>query len=160
MSRHAVAVFALLALLASTRPARADATAFLGVNTTPANRQTRGLSVGMGMLIVGFEFEYGNTPDDPASKAPALTTGMGNVLLQTPGTFGGVQPYLTAGAGYYSENLGTQHDQGLGMNTGGGVKIALAGPLRLRIDYRVFRLGSGSLQQAPQRFYAGLNLKF
>jgi hypothetical protein len=44
-------------------------------------------------------------------------------------------------------------------NTGGGVKVSLAGPLRLRVDYRVFKLGSGALYSPAHRIYAGLNLK-
>ena len=41
-----------------------------------------------------------------------------------------------------------------------GVKMSLAGPLRLRVDYRVFKLGSGALYSPAHRIYAGLNLKF
>ena len=37
---------------------------------------------------------------------------------------------------------------------------ALAGPLRLRVDYRVFRLGTGARYSPSHRIYAGLNLKF
>ena len=48
----------------------------------------------------------------------------------------------------------------VGMNVGGGVKMSLAGPLRLRFDYRVFTLRGTPLYPQPQRFYAGLNLKF
>ena len=40
------------------------------------------------------------------------------------------------------------------------MKISLAGPLRLRLDYRVFTLQGDALHSKPQRFYAGLNLKF
>ena len=91
---------------------------------------------------------------------PSLKTGSGNVLLQTPIAIFGVQPYVTTGAGFYSETLGTRTDRGLGYNTGGGVKIALVGPLRVRVDYRVFNLGSGALYSTAHRIYAGLNLKF
>jgi hypothetical protein len=66
---------------------------------------------------------------------------------------------VTAGAGFYSETLGAHNDMGLAYNTGGGVKISLAGPLRLRVDYRVFTLG-GALYSPAHRIYAGLNLKF
>lgn len=151
---------AVLLVLACAQPARADITAFIGANTTPANRAARGLAIGMGLLIVGFEFEYSSTPDDPTAAAPSLTTGMGNVLLQTPIAFMGVQPYVTAGAGAYRETLGTHEDTSLGVNTGAGVKISLVGPLRLRVDYRVFKLGSGALYSPVHRIYAGLNLKF
>jgi hypothetical protein len=148
----------LAAMLAM--PARADVTAFIGANTTPANRQVRGAALGFGLLIVGFELEYGFTTDDPLANAPSLKTGMGNVLLQTPVSFFGVQPYFTTGGGIYREELSLHQDTGLGLNTGGGVKVSLVGPLRLRVDYRVFKLGSGALHSPAHRVYAGLNLKF
>ena len=101
-----------------------------------------------------------DTTDDLTATAPSLKTGSGNVLLQTPVAIFGVQPYVTTGAGFYSETLGPRTDRGLGYNTGGGVKISLVGPLRLRVDYRVFKLGSGALYSPAHRVYAGLNLKF
>ena len=149
-------------LLALAAPARADITAFIGANTTPDNRQTRGFALGAGLLVVGFEFEYSYTTDsdNPSTLAPSLKTGMGNVLLQTPGSISGFQPYFTIGGGIYSETLGTHNDMGFGGNVGGGVKIDLAGPLRLRVDYRIFTQGSGALYSPAHRIYAGINLKF
>jgi hypothetical protein len=38
--------------------------------------------------------------------------------------------------------------------------VTLIGPLRLRLDYRVFTLQGSPLHPKPQRFYAGINLKF
>jgi opacity protein-like surface antigen len=138
--------------------ARADVTAFLGANTTPATRQVRGGALGTGLVIVGFEVEYAFTPDDPAAAAPSLKTGMGNILLQAP--FQDFQPYITSGVGIFNESLGTHSETNFGSNAGGGVKIGLAGPIRLRVDYRVFKLGSGALNSPAHRIYAGLNLKF
>jgi hypothetical protein len=148
-----------VSLLAAT-PARADITAFIGANTTPSNRQVRGGALGFGLLVVGFELEYAFTPDDPSTRAPSLKTGMGNLVLQSPAAFFGVQPYFTTGGGIYREELGLRQDTGFGLNTGGGVKVSLLGPLRLRVDYRVFKLGSGALNSPAHRVYAGLNLKF
>jgi hypothetical protein len=116
--------------------------------------------VGFGLLVIGAELEYAFTPDDLTAKAPALKTGIGNLVLQTPVAVFGFQPYFTTGGGFYSETLGTHSDSGFGLNTGGGVKVSLAGPVRLRVDYRVFKLGSGALNPTSQRIYAGLNLKF
>jgi len=141
-------------------PARADITAFIGANTTPAARQVRGVAVGVGLLIVGFEFEYAFTPDDPEASAPSLKTGMGNVLLQLPIPILGFQPYFTTGAGLFRETLGTHQETSVGYNSGGGVKVRLAGPVRLRVDYRVFKLGSGALNSPAHRVYTGLNLSF
>ena len=160
MRRIRAAGIAALLSLAAAAPARADATAFIGANTTPANRSVRGVSVGTGLLIIGFEIEYAKTTDDDTVAAPSLTTGTGNLLLQTPGSFFGFQPYLTAGAGLYRERLGTHQDTSFLTNTGGGVKVTLVGPVRLRVDYRVLKLGSGALYTPAHRIYAGLNLKF
>ena len=160
MSRIRTAGIAAALLAFSALPARADITAFIGANTTPANRQVRGAALGFGVLVVGVELEYAYTPDDVSAIAPSLKTGMGNVIFQTPVAFMGFQPYFTTGAGIYQEELGLHSDTGIGFNTGGGVKVSLIGPLRLRVDYRVFKLGSGALSSPAHRIYAGLNLKF
>ena len=85
---------------------------------------------------------------------------MFNLLLQTPFAVSRLQFYATVGGGMYQERLLGQEDTGFGTNVGGGVKISLAGPLRLRLDYRAFRLGDGTLHRTPQRAYAGLNIAF
>jgi opacity protein-like surface antigen len=152
----------LLVLIAA--PARADftLTGFIGANTTPDNRQTRGVAAGIGLLIVAFEFEYANSVEStaPGTLAPSLRTGMANVLLQTPVPIAGFQPYITTGAGLFREQLGTHQETAMAVNTGAGVHITLVGPLRLRVDYRVFKLGSGALYSPAHRVYAGLNVKF
>jgi opacity protein-like surface antigen len=161
--RHARAAcfsVALLAGVALPAPSFADATIFLGANGTPSNRPVRGIAVGVGLLIVAFEFEYAGASEDQEAGAPSLRTGMGNVLLQTPVAFAGLQPYVTAGAGAYRETLDSHGQTGVGTNVGAGVKVSLAGPLRLRVDYRVFRLGSGARYSPAHRVYGGLNLKF
>ena len=164
--RHArrLALAALVLFLLTPARAFADATLFLGANMSPANRTAKGFAVGAGLLFIGFEFEYSDTTDDPASLSPSLKTGMGNLLLQTPGAFFGIQPYYTVGAGAYHENLGTNgsiaDNTGFGMNTGGGVKISLIGPVRLRVDYRVFSLKQNAYTSPVHRVYAGINLKF
>jgi hypothetical protein len=156
--RHLAAAGLLILTMAA--PARADITAFLGANMTPSNRQVLGGAFGMGLLIIGFEAEFAFTPDDPRAAAPSVKTGMGNVILQTPMAFFGFQPYFTTGGGLYRETLGEHSSTGGGLNTGGGVKVNLLGPLRLRVDYRIFKLGSSALNSPAHRIYAGLNLKF
>jgi hypothetical protein len=142
-------------------PALADATLFLGTGTSPDSRPVVGGAVGAGLLVVGFEFEYAATREDLEVAAPSLHTFMGNVLVQTPVPVGGVQFYGTVGGGLYRERLGeAARETHLGTNLGGGVKIGLAGPLRIRLDYRVFVLRGNPLYDTPSRFYAGLNLKF
>jgi opacity protein-like surface antigen len=160
MNRIRTAGLALVLLALAAAPAKADLTGFIGANTTPTNRQVRGAALGFGVLVVGVELEYAYTPDDLATLAPSLKTGTGNVILQTPAAIMGFQPYFTTGAGIYQEALGTHSDTGIAFDTGGGVKVSLAGPIRLRLDYRFFKLGSGALNSPAHRFYAGLNLKF
>ena len=152
------AVIVLLALAPAS--AQADATAFIGANTSPSNRPVKGFAFGIGLLIVGFEFEYATTSHDLTALAPALRTGMGNLLLQPPIPIFGFQPYFTTGGGVYRETLGSHQETGVATNVGGGVKVSLTGPLRLRVDYRVFKLGRDALTSPAHRVYAGLNLSF
>ena len=156
--RRIAAIFAL-AVLWST-PAFADVTAFIGSTTTPANRAVKGLALGVGLLIVGFEFEFAETGEVLADAAPSLRTGMGNVLLQSPIPVAGIQFYLTTGTGMYRERLGTLQETNFGFNSGGGAKIALLGPIRARLDYRVFKLRGEPLHAVVHRVYAGLNFAF
>jgi len=156
---RAMGVAGLMCVMAAA-PARADVTAFIGATTTPANRQVRGFSAGLGLIIFAFEFEYADTTDDLAARVPSLKTGSGNVLLQTPFEVFGMQPYLTGGVGLYNETLADDGHTSVASNVGGGVKIALVGPLRLRVDYRAFSLAGGALYSPAHRVYAGVNLKF
>ena len=150
----------LAIVLACPARAYADATAFLGVNTTPSNRATKGFAVGVTVLVVGVEFEYSATSEDPAAAAPSLRTGSGNLLVQTPIAIGGFQFYGTTGIGLYRERLATTQETNFAANIGGGVKVSLLGPLKLRVDYRLFTLKGTPLHGKPQRIYAGLNLMF
>ena len=158
LKRVPLVLAAALVLLPST--ASADITAFLGTNPTPINRVTTGFGVGFGLVIVGFEFEYAHTRDNLDELAPSLRTFMFNGLLQTPVPIAGMQFYGTAGGGVYRETFDDVSETNVGINIGGGVKVNLAGPLRLRLDYRVFTLQGDPRHSKPQRFYAGLNLKF
>jgi hypothetical protein len=154
------AALATVALVAFPSTAAADLTAFLGVNPTPTNRTVRGFALGAGLLIVGFEAEYSHTGEDEVMGAPSLRTFMFNGLAQTPVPIGGLQFYGTAGGGVFRETLNDSSETNFGINVGGGVKMSLAGPFRLRFDYRVFTLKGSARYETPQRFYAGINLKF
>lgn len=148
------------AVLLVPSAASADVTAFLGTTPTPSNRLATGFSGGIGLVIVGFEFEYSHTREDLEERAPSLRTYMVNGLLQTPFPVAGMQFYATAGGGLYRETLDDDSETNVGINVGGGVKVTLAGPLRLRLDYRVFTLQGDPRHSKPQRLYAGLNIKF
>ena len=154
------AVLALTLMAATPSIARADVTAFLGRNSAGDDRSvTRGFSAGVSLLVVGFEFEYANSGEDLTTATPALRTTSGNVFAQTFG-LPGFQLYVTTGAGIYREKLGNDQETAFLLNNGGGVKINLAGPIRVRIDYRVFTLRGTPQHTNVQRIYAGLNLAF
>jgi opacity protein-like surface antigen len=159
-SRWIIPVALLVGLLGIPSNAAADITAFLGVNPTPTNRTAKGFAIGTGLLIVGFEFEYAQSNEDITEGSPSLRTFMFNGLLQTPVPIAGMQFYGTAGGGVYRETLNDNSETNVGVNVGGGVKMSLAGPIRLRLDYRVSTLKGDARYPRPQRFYAGINFKF
>ena len=157
---HGAAVLAALVAALTfgpAAPARADVTAFWGFAPKPATHSARGVSLGISMLIVGFEGEYATFAENVSKGAPGLRTGMINGMVQTPTT---TQMYVTVGGGLYRETLGPDQETHFGTNIGGGIKISLAGPVRLRIDYRVFNLRGSPVYKNPQRLYAGINLRF
>ena len=163
-------IVATLLLLLMPVPAFADMTAFLARTTTPSARPARGFAIGTGLLIVGFEFEYSSTDEDltpPTGSAfaavPDLKTFMFNGLVQTPVPIARMQFYGTVGGGVYREKLSIEPNDShtnFGTNVGGGAKISLIGPLRLRVDYRIFSLRGEPRHKNVQRLYAGVNLKF
>jgi hypothetical protein len=155
-----VLTFALVLLTAAAAPARADVTAFIGVSPTPHNHALKGFSAGIGLIVVGFEFEYAQLSEDSLESLPGLKTYSGNVLVQTPVEVKGTQLYATAGAEAYRENLGAAQETYFGTNIGGGAKIKLLGPVRVRFDYRIFKLQGSPIHAVYQRFYVGGNLKF
>jgi opacity protein-like surface antigen len=153
----AVGLLALAGLLLRPATAHADVTFFLGFSPTPDYRLTRGIAAGINMAVVGFEFDYSYTGPDETDGVPSLRTGMMNVLVMTPTK---TQLYLTAGGGAFRESLNGVGTTNFGTNIGGGVKFSLFGPVRVRVDYRIFNLRGGPLESRPQRFYAGLNMSF
>lgn len=140
-------------------PASADATLFLGTTISPDKRAVRGLAVGVSLLVVGFEFEYATIGEDETMRLASLKTTSGNVFVQTFGLTG-FQLYATTGAGMYRERLGSDQETAFVLNNGGGVKITLVGPIRARIDYRIFNLRGNPQHSKVQRIYAGANLAF
>jgi hypothetical protein len=152
----------LAAVIIGSMPvsAAADVTAFIGFSPTPENRSLRGFALGFGLLVVGFEFEYANLAEDAVDGLTSLQTGSGNVLIQTPVEIARIQPYGTIGGGLYRERLLALQETHFETNAGGGAKIRLAGPLRVRLDYRVFRLRGAPIHETYQRFYVGANIAF
>ena len=154
------AVVAALCLVGLPAIAHADITAFLGVSPTSAVRLGRGGSAGAGVVGVGFEVELAQLVERGDDGAAALATGMANVIVQTPLDVSRMQFYGTTGVGVYRETLGALQETSVGGNVGGGVKIRLTGPLKLRLDYRLFRLRGAPVTTTYHRVYAGATLGF
>ena len=142
-------------------PASADITGFLGANTTPDNRPVKGV------------------PSAPAFWSSASSSNMPPPIRMTPNgerrrsrpawatcccrrrsPIFGLQPYFTTGGGVYRERLASTRHTGFGLNTGGGVKISLAGPMRLRSTTGCSNWEAARCYSPAHRFYAGINLKF
>ena len=159
--RQRLSVFAALVTVCLVPSvAAADATAFLGRLSGGSDRAAvRGFAFGVSMLVVGFEFEYATMNEDETLGRPSLRTTSGNVFAQTFG-LPGFQLYATTGAGLYRERTATDQESALVLNNGGGAKISIAGPIRARIDYRIFNFKGNPRHKTMQRIYAGINLAF
>lgn len=158
--RAATVVFAGGVLMLAPSVASADITAFLGSLRTASPQTVRGASIGGTLLVVGIELEYANSSEDVATLTPGLTTGMLSALARTP--TGRIQVYGLLGAGIYRETLGGDTSTNAALCIGAGVTVALAGPLGVRIDYRVFSLRNSldTDTSTRKRIYAGVNFKF
>lgn len=160
------ALLALTLIAATPAPARADITGFLGGIRRTATGSTaststygmHGISIGIGLLVVGFEVEGALQQEDTVKKISGLKTGMANILVQTPTS--SAQLYATAGAGIYQESASLITNTDLATNIGGGVKIGITGPLRLRIDYRLIHFRDKASDDYVHRLYVGANIKF
>jgi hypothetical protein len=153
-----VAALAGCALGLFPSPASADGTLFYGYAPNPAGRPARGFALGATLAIVGFEFEYSTIDQVLSRAAPGLKTYMFNGMLVSPTS--SVQVYLTAGGGIYNQSLDETSNTGFGTNFGGGIKFNVAGPLRIRLDYRVFVQSGDALDKSTSRFYGGANIAF
>ena len=157
--RATLVVVSLLLVIGIARPAAADVTIFGGTTQSGGNRPVVGGALGLGIALFGLEFEYANTQGDDTNGIPSLQTGMFNVLLRTP-EISRFRAYGTIGGGMYREQLRETGDTGFGTSGGGGLSIGLMGPVRVRLDYRRFRLGRRSAGRTPHRVYAGISLTF
>ena len=141
---------------------------FVGL-TTSAARPTIGGAFGGGGSIVRFEVEFAGTRGAGTATRPSQGGISANITVQSPKPTHGIQFYVIGGIGFYGETFGGGGGSGEvgAKNIGLGGRMKLAGTLRLRLDYRVFVLGSAPdatpglvLQRHPQRVAVGLNFAF
>ena len=152
MPRTRILVLTLLLALAPVASAFADVTAFIGATTTPANRAAKGVALGFGVLVLGFEFEYLDHERGAARRRAVAAHRHG----QRAAADAGADPRAAAVLHDRRWRLPRAarrriRETHIGLNTGGGVKISLLGPIRARLDYRVFKLqgDAAALDRAP-----------
>lgn len=103
---------------------------------------------------VSLEFEYLRGRPHPVATGSGIATFAGNILVQPLHQRSRFQFYGTFGVGVYSLVRDYQGSTDSARNVGGGAKVTLAGPLKLRMDYRAFFLAGGESNQ--HRFYVGI----
>ena len=88
-----------------------------------------------------FEIEYAITLGGATAGKSSSGGISANLVVQTKSPIGGVRFYGIGGIGLYSETSGGGVGSGaiLARNVGGGVKITLGGPFRLRLDEQDLR---------------------
>ena len=148
---------------AAARPRSPISPRFSASARRPTTVSCRGLAVGSGLVVVGFEFEYADTKEDEVDRRAVAQDRHGaTCCCRRRLPIGRFQPYFTIGGGLYRERVDAtdRQETSFGSNIGGGVKMTLTGPLRLRFDYRLFNLRGDPLHSTVHRFYGGLNLAF
>jgi hypothetical protein len=147
--------------------AQADATLLAGLMSVGGSRPSLGVAYSYCPSLAGFEIEYlGTIGGRTAGHSSA--GGIFASLIVQPVTIARFQFFAIAGFGVWGEKFADGKGTGAmdAKNIGGGVKIALAERVRLRLDYRLFVLGDvedGSRDpgtRRPQRVSAGLHLVF
>ncbi|AMY12790.1 hypothetical protein LuPra_06072 [Luteitalea pratensis] len=156
---HKILLTSLVMAAFAASPAAAQTTGglvtpFVGVATgTPIdeNRTVYGGSIGATGSVIGFEFDFGYSPnfyeieDDfgELGSSGSVSTLMGNLLIGLP--LGRVRPYATFGAGLMRSNLDVfdvfddLDRSDFGVNYGGGVMAFLTDHVGIRGDIRHFR---------------------
>lgn len=156
---------AALVLITPTS-ARADATALIGLTSLDDLRPSFGFSFGYRPSAVGFEIEYLSTMSGDYSAGGIFAS-----LIVQPVTISKVRIFAVGGVGVWGEGFdGGRRTGVLGAgNIGGGALVPLAGPVSLRLDYRLFVLGDVSKEEIgaiaprtkyPQRIAAGIHFDF
>jgi opacity protein-like surface antigen len=149
-----LAMAAIAATPAAAQTTGGLVTPFVGVATgTPIdeNRTVYGGSIGATGSVIGFEFDFGYSPnfyeveDDfgELGSSGSVSTLMGNLLIGLP--LGRVRPYGTFGAGLIRSNLDVfdvfddLDRSDFGISYGGGVMAFLTNNVGIRGDLRYFR---------------------
>ena len=163
------AVWRVMALTLFAAPAVAqppDApvsiTAFGGMAMAFGTHPATGVAVAMKPHPgpVSLEFEYVRSQPNPVASGSGIATLAGNILVQPTRQRAGLQYYGTFGVGFYSVLRDYQGSTDSARNIGGGAKVTLAGPWKLRMDYRAFLLARTGGNHLAHRIYVGMAAGF
>jgi hypothetical protein len=140
---------------------RPNASIFTGIVPTPAVRPTMGFAVGGGVAPTGFELELARSGSRLSKGAPSLNTYMVNFFGSFPVPVERLRIYAIGGIGIWNEQFEAGHGAGeFGKNLGVGALYEIAGPLKARLDYRVYFLNDSQdahpVYPHPQRLTVGL----
>ena len=166
MRRLLIAAWLLALVLVNPVSASADATFLVGLTSVEGLRPSFAWSFGYRPSAVGVEVEYLTTRPGDYSAG-----GIFGSVIVVPMTIAKAQIFFVGGVGVWGEGFDEGKRTGVlsAVNVGGGVLVGLAGPLKLRLDYRLFRLGEVSKEEIgaispsskhPQRIAAGLHFRF
>jgi hypothetical protein len=159
------AVWRVMALMLSAAPAVAQPpdspvsiTAFGGVAMAFGPHPATGVAIALKPHPgpVSLEFEYLRSRPDPFASGSGIASLAGNILVQPSWQRSRFQYYGTLGVGFYSLVRDYQGSTDSARNIGGGAKVTLAGPWKLRMDYRAFLLARTGGAQLAHRFYVGV----
>jgi hypothetical protein len=150
--------------MAGANPAHADATVLVGLATPSAPHPTIAVSWGVARRMVGFEIEYASATRTTGTTPSVGTIGV-NLLVQLPEAVNGIRWYATGGLGIHAQSWNGGGTYGSSRSIGGGAKVPLAGPLKVRLDYRFFFFSAEEHERPPLYFHShrisgGLTLEF
>ena len=170
MHRHTLRIRGALlvsAFVISAAPAHADATVFAGAMSAGSTRPMVGFAYGYCPSVIGFEVEVAHTPGSAPNRL-VVAGGNINVVVQSRDRGRGLQVYGIGGLGLYGEeSVQGSSGETSARSIGGGAKMPLYGPVKLRLDYRTFLVGDAPdaspgfvLHKYRQRVSAGLTVAF
>ena len=142
---------------------RSVGTAFVGITASTPRKMLGGAWGGCADFGC-YELELTHTYADAATGAPSIWTFGGNYLVQFRSPAPRMKLYGLAGYGVYDETGGRATSNGAAMsrNLGGGARIAIGGPLTVRLEYRLVLLGRPEdgepVASRLRRVSAGLSL--
>jgi hypothetical protein len=155
MHRLRACAFVGFMAVALAAPVHADAILSFGPTISTQTRPTVAVSVGTFIehSFLGWELEIVDTRGNTKPGRLSMGTIGASFLVQSPVRRERLRVYGAVGFGVFGGDLpdGRASGEVSSKNFGGGLKLKLAGPLLMRVDYRLVRLGEAP--DADPAFY-------